>query len=106
VLVAVLWAYAGIRLATGDVPAVAASPALGGAFWIAAVLLPGVVWAVLHRLRLRDERLARCLLAGLFYPVLLLLGLVGTWRAIGRHALRRTGWAKTERLAEAPAIAA
>jgi cellulose synthase/poly-beta-1,6-N-acetylglucosamine synthase-like glycosyltransferase len=106
VLVAVLWAYAGIRLATGDVPAVAASPALGGALWVGAVLLPGVAWAVLHRLRLRDERLSRCLLAGLFYPVLLLLGLVSTWRAIGRHALRRTGWAKTERLAEAPAIVA
>jgi cellulose synthase/poly-beta-1,6-N-acetylglucosamine synthase-like glycosyltransferase len=106
VLVAVLWAYAGIQLATGDVPAVAASPALGGALWVVAVLLPGLVWAALHRLRLRDEGLSRCLLAGLFYPLFLLLGLASTWRAIGRHALGRTGWAKTERLAEAPAIAA
>jgi hypothetical protein len=41
--------------------------------------------------------------AGLAYPWFLVLGLVSTWRAIGRHVTRRNSWAKTERLVEAPA---
>jgi glycosyltransferase involved in cell wall biosynthesis len=104
-VVALLWAYAGIQLATGGAPVATTSPALGLALWAGALLLPGLAWAVLHRLRLGDERLSRCLAAGLFYPVFLLLGLISTWRALGRQVLGRNGWAKTERLADEPAPA-
>ncbi|HEV8167356.1 MAG TPA: glycosyltransferase, partial [Actinomycetota bacterium] len=78
---------------------------LGGAtlIWAGAALLPGVVWAIAHRLMLRDERMSRMLLAALAFPVFLLLGLVATVRAIGRQVSRRQTWAKTERLAEEPA---
>ncbi|HEV7896264.1 MAG TPA: glycosyltransferase [Planosporangium sp.] len=71
--------------------------------WLAAMVAPFLTWGVLHRLQLRDEKLSRCLLAGLCYPGFLLLGLLGTYRAIGRHAAGRNAWAKTERLAEAAA---
>lgn len=70
--------------------------------WLAAMVAPFLTWGVLHRLQLRDEKLRRCLLAGLCYPAFLLLGLISTYRAIGRQLTRRNAWAKTERLAEAP----
>lgn len=73
--------------------------------WLAALVAPFLLWGVLHRLYLRDERLSRCLLAGLIYPAFLLLGLVSTYRAIGRHIAGRQTWAKTERLADEPIIA-
>lgn len=101
-LIAGLWAYTAILLARGGAPVAAGSPGLGLALWTGALLLPGVSWAVLHRVRLRDERLSRCLAAGLFYPVFLLLGLISTWRAVGRQLAGRNSWAKTERLAEDP----
>jgi cellulose synthase/poly-beta-1,6-N-acetylglucosamine synthase-like glycosyltransferase len=69
--------------------------------WLAAMVVPFLTWGVLHRLQLRDEKLSRCLLAGLCYPAFLLLGLLSTYRAIGRQIARRNAWAKTERLAEA-----
>jgi 1,2-diacylglycerol 3-beta-glucosyltransferase len=69
--------------------------------WLAAMVAPFLTWGVLHRLQLRDEKLSRCLLAGLCYPAFLLLGLLSTYRAIGRQMARRNAWAKTERLAEA-----
>lgn len=71
--------------------------------WTAALFVPGLVWAVLHRIKLRDETLPRLMLAALAYPYFLILGLVSTWRAIGRHLARRQTWAKTERLVETPA---
>jgi 1,2-diacylglycerol 3-beta-glucosyltransferase len=73
------------------------------AVWTGALFVPGLLWAVLHRIKLRDEKLPRLLLAALVYPYFLILGLVSTWRAIGRHVARRQTWAKTERLAETPA---
>jgi cellulose synthase/poly-beta-1,6-N-acetylglucosamine synthase-like glycosyltransferase len=104
-VVAALWAYAGIGLATGTLTTggepVVAGPGLGGALWAAALLLPGLAWALVHRVRLGDEGLPRLLLAGLAYPGFLLLGLVSTWRAVGRQLTGRNGWAKTERLVEA-----
>jgi 1,2-diacylglycerol 3-beta-glucosyltransferase len=75
--------------------------AVAVAVWLAALFAPGLVWAVLHRLKLGDEQLSRLLLAGLAYPGFLFLGLISTWRAIGRHLVRRQSWAKTERLADA-----
>ncbi|HLL65238.1 MAG TPA: glycosyltransferase [Micromonosporaceae bacterium] len=72
------------------------------AVWTVALITPHLVWAVLHRLYLRDETLARCLLAALAYPLFLFLGLVSTWRAIGRQVAGRQAWAKSERLAEEP----
>jgi cellulose synthase/poly-beta-1,6-N-acetylglucosamine synthase-like glycosyltransferase len=102
--VVVLWAYAGIQLATGAAPIAAESPVLGVSLWTAALVFPGLAWAALHRLRLRDEALPTVLLAGLVYPLFLLLGLASTWRAVGRQVLRRNGWTKTERLAETPAL--
>lgn len=71
------------------------------AVWTGALFAPGLLWAVLHRVKLRDEGLPRLLLAALVYPYFLILGLVSTWRAIGRHLARRNTWAKTERLVEA-----
>jgi hypothetical protein len=58
------------------------------------------MWGVLHRVQLRDEKLSRCLLAGLCYPGFLFLGLISTYRAIGRQVTGRNSWAKTERLAD------
>jgi cellulose synthase/poly-beta-1,6-N-acetylglucosamine synthase-like glycosyltransferase len=71
--------------------------------WIAALLLPGIMWAIVYCVRLRDEPPHRALLAGLCYPAFLALGVLATWRAVFRVALKRNVWAKTERLAESPA---
>ncbi|MFI7543144.1 glycosyltransferase [Actinoplanes sp. NPDC049599] len=70
--------------------------------WFSVTFFPGFVWALVHRHRLRDETLRRLLLAAAAYPIFLLLGLVATYRAIGRQAAGRQAWAKTERLAEEP----
>lgn len=70
--------------------------------WLCAALTPGVVWGVVHRLRLGDESIYRAVAVGLIYPVFLGLGIVATWRALGRHLLKRNAWVKTERLAEEP----
>jgi 1,2-diacylglycerol 3-beta-glucosyltransferase len=75
------------------------------AVWIAAMFAPGLGWAMLHRMKLRDEKVSRLLLAGLAYPLFLFLGLISTWRAIGRHVARRQTWTKTERLVEEPVAA-
>jgi 1,2-diacylglycerol 3-beta-glucosyltransferase len=69
------------------------------------LIAPFLLWGLLHRLYLRDERLSRCLLAGVAYPAFLLLGLISTYRAIGRHFAGRQTWAKTERLADEPIVA-
>jgi 1,2-diacylglycerol 3-beta-glucosyltransferase len=106
VVVVGFWLYAAgqsVVRGWGSVTPVAASGA-GLALWLGALLVPGVIWAVLHRVRLRDERLGRMVLAGLAYPGFLLLGLVSTWRAVGRQASGRNGWAKTERVAEEPEL--
>ena len=71
--------------------------------WAAALLLPGIMWAIVYCVRLREEPPHRALLAGLCYPAFLLLGVVATWRAVFRIILKRNVWAKTERLAELPA---
>ncbi|MCO8269024.1 glycosyltransferase [Actinoplanes sp. TRM 88003] len=76
--------------------------AAGGAVWLGITWFPGFVWALVHRYRLHDETLPRLLLAAVAYPAFLLLGLVATYRAIGRQATGRQAWAKTERLAEEP----
>ena len=106
VAVTALWAYAAWRLLPGQHPTalVASWSQLAGALgvWAAAVTAPGLVWAAMHRWRLRAEDRSRWLLAGLAYPGFLLLGLVSTWRALGRHAVGRQSWAKTERLVEEP----
>lgn len=70
--------------------------------WFAVTFFPGLIWAVVHRFRLGDERLGRLLLAAVAYPAFLLLGLVATYRAIVRQARGQQTWAKTERLAEEP----
>ncbi|MBM2614838.1 glycosyltransferase family 2 protein [Actinoplanes sp. LDG1-06] len=72
----------------------------GAAVWLAVTWFPGFVWALVHRVKLRDETLPRLLVAALAYPAFLLLGLVATYRAIARQATGRQAWAKTERLAE------
>jgi 1,2-diacylglycerol 3-beta-glucosyltransferase len=98
-----LWSYACARLIRGTpTPIVATFADLwrGLVVWLAVLVLPGLMWAVLHRVQLRDERLSHCLRAGLAYPCFLLLGVVSTWRAIGRHLAGRSSWAKTERLPE------
>jgi len=105
----VLWVTSATRLAADPAhPFLVkswAELAVAAVIWVAAMFAPGVLWAVTHRIKLRDERLPRLLVAGLAYPWFLAVGLVSTWRAIGRHVTRRNTWAKTERLAEAPATA-
>ena len=73
--------------------------------WIGAMLAPGLIWGLVHRLRNGDEPLWRCALAGLCYPAFLLIGVSATWYALVRHVLGHNSWAKTDRLAEAPAAA-
>ncbi|WP_051116270.1 glycosyltransferase family 2 protein [Amycolatopsis nigrescens] len=88
---------------------VAAGSALpvAGVVWLAMLLVPGLIWAVVYRYRLREEPLYRCLLAGLLYPLFLFLGVVSTWRALFRMLAGRNSWTKTERLLEdGPAAAA
>ncbi|MEV4516866.1 glycosyltransferase family 2 protein [Dactylosporangium sp. NPDC049525] len=73
-------------------------------FWALGMTVPGLVWALVHRIQLGDEKLWRLLVAAVAYPFFLLLGLVSTWRAIGRQISRRQAWAKTERLVEEPVL--
>ncbi|MDX8053639.1 glycosyltransferase family 2 protein [Lentzea sp. BCCO 10_0798] len=68
--------------------------------WLVALLLPGLIWGLVHRLKHGDEPLWRCLLVSLAYPLFLILGSVSTLRALYRHFAGRNTWAKTERLAE------
>jgi cellulose synthase/poly-beta-1,6-N-acetylglucosamine synthase-like glycosyltransferase len=68
--------------------------------WLVALVLPGLIWGVVHRLKHGDERLWRCLAVGLAYPGFLILGSISTLRALYRHFAGRNTWAKTERLAE------
>jgi 1,2-diacylglycerol 3-beta-glucosyltransferase len=74
-------------------------------FWAVGMTVPGLVWAAVHRVQLGDERTSVLLKAAVAYPFFLILGLVATWRAIGRQVARRNAWAKTERLAEEPVAA-
>lgn len=100
---AIFGGYAVFRLAAGRPTVFLSSPDnlwRGLAVWFAVLLAPGLIWAVSHRLRLRDERLWRCLLAGVAYPLFLLLGVVSTWRAIGRQVAGRSAWIKTERIVD------
>jgi 1,2-diacylglycerol 3-beta-glucosyltransferase len=98
-------AAAAAGLAAGHpIPLLADRQALleGAGVWLVVTWFPGFVWALVHRYRLRDETLRRLFVAALVYPAFLLLGLVATYRAIGRQATGRQAWAKTERLAEEP----
>jgi cellulose synthase/poly-beta-1,6-N-acetylglucosamine synthase-like glycosyltransferase len=99
-----LWAAALWHLATGLGPDIMlhtwAELGSTAALWAAGMTAPGLLWALLHRVQLRDEKLSRLLLAALVYPMFLTLGLISTWRAIGRHVSKRQTWAKTERLVE------
>jgi cellulose synthase/poly-beta-1,6-N-acetylglucosamine synthase-like glycosyltransferase len=76
------------------------------AVWLGVMLLPGLIWGMWHRWQLGDEPLYRCLLAGLCYPMFLLLGVAATWRAVARQVTGRNSWAKTDRVVEEAAPAA
>jgi cellulose synthase/poly-beta-1,6-N-acetylglucosamine synthase-like glycosyltransferase len=106
VFVAGLFGVAAYSLLPGHEPTPYAGSwlelALAIVLWAGATMAPGLVWAVAHRMQLRDERMSRLLLAGLVFPAFLFLGLLATVRAIGRQVSGRHGWAKTERLAEEP----
>jgi len=108
-LVLALWSVAAWRLIPGNGPTfiVSSWTELGElvGVWFAGMTMPGLLWALVHRFQLRDERLSRLMLAALAYPAFLTLGLVSTWRAIGRQATRKQTWAKTERLVEEPVAA-
>lgn len=75
------------------------------AVWAVALVLPGLIWGVVHRLKHGDEPLRRCLAVGLAYPGFLILGSVSTLRALYRHFTGRKTWAKTERLADKEPVA-
>ncbi len=72
---------------------------LAVAVWLAVAFIPGLIWALVHRVSVRDEPLWRCALAGLLYPFFLLLGVVAAWCAVYRHLTGRDRWEKTERVA-------
>ncbi|MDG6109208.1 glycosyltransferase family 2 protein [Dactylosporangium aurantiacum] len=103
-----LWAVAMWRLLPGHGQSVLihswAQMGQVALFWALGMTVPGVVWALVHRVQLGDEKLWRLLVAAVAYPFFLLLGLVSTWRAIGRQISRRQAWAKTERLVEEPVL--
>ncbi|WP_223199065.1 glycosyltransferase [Solihabitans fulvus] len=87
----------------GGIVAVGSSAPLAGVLVLAALLLPGLMWGLVHWLRHRDEPLWRALLVGLLYPCFLLVGVAASWVALGRHLSGRRSWAKTERLPDAVA---
>ena len=99
-----MWGYAVWRLLPGHGAPFLVSTwtdlAVVGGVWLAAMVAPPVTWAMVHRVQLRDESLRRLLPAAVAYPAFLMLGLVSTIRAVGRHVTGRSTWAKTERLAE------
>jgi cellulose synthase/poly-beta-1,6-N-acetylglucosamine synthase-like glycosyltransferase len=68
--------------------------------WAVALVLPGLIWGVVHRLKHGDEPVWRCLAVGLAYPAFLVLGSISTLRALYRHFTGRNTWAKTERLVD------
>ncbi|MBN9743507.1 N-acetyl-glucosamine transferase [Amycolatopsis sp. A1MSW2902] len=84
----------------GGLVAAASAAPLAAGLWLAALVAPGLMWALVFWIRRRDEPLRRAALAGLAYPGFLLLGVAATWRAVFRIATRRNKWTKTERLAE------
>ena len=81
-----------------------AALAESGGVWLGVTTFPGLMWALVHKRKHGDERTARMLVAALAYPAFLILGLAATYRALGRQASGRQGWAKTERLAEEPLV--
>jgi len=101
-----IWIVAMWRLTFGSGPTFlihsSGELASTAALWLAGLTVPGLLWAILHRIQLQDEKLHRLLVAALAYPVFLALGLISTWRAIGRQISKRQTWAKTERLVEDP----
>ncbi|SDP84292.1 Glycosyltransferase, catalytic subunit of cellulose synthase and poly-beta-1,6-N-acetylglucosamine synthase [Actinopolyspora xinjiangensis] len=101
----IAFSVADTAAASGDVVTAAPAIALASATWLLLLFLPGLVWALVHRLRLGDEPLWRCLLAGLCYPFFLLFGVISTWRALFRRLARRSSWAKTDRVPDRPAVA-
>jgi 1,2-diacylglycerol 3-beta-glucosyltransferase len=68
--------------------------------WVGAFVFPGIMWGLWHRWTIGDVASWRCLVAGLCYPLFLLIGVVATWRGMARHLRRENAWAKTERLEE------
>jgi 1,2-diacylglycerol 3-beta-glucosyltransferase len=108
IVVVALWAAGTWQLATGHGQTFLIHSwrelAENVALWLGGMTVPGFIWAVLHRAQFRDEKLLRLLVAAATYPLFLMLGLVSTWRAIGRQVAQRQTWAKSERLAEEPAM--
>lgn len=109
-LVGAAMALAVVGLSTGEtfggLMAGSDRTALAIGIWAVALVVPGLLWGLMHWWRLGEEPLWRCLYAGLLFPGFLLLGVVATWRAVVRHARGRRGWVKTDRIAEPPAIPA
>lgn len=68
--------------------------------WLVAGLLPGMLWTIVYRCRYRQATWGHCLVVGALYPGFLVLGVISSWWAMGRHLNRRNAWAKTERLHE------
>jgi hypothetical protein len=100
VLAAAVLVIAGMStgVSFGGLIAIGSGAPMAVAVWIIALLFPGTMWALWYWWVLGDERLHRCVLAGFLYPMFLIMGVVATWRAIWRHAVRQSGWVKTERV--------
>jgi 1,2-diacylglycerol 3-beta-glucosyltransferase len=82
---------------------VATGPVVADAItlWIVMIFIPGILWATWHWWQLGDEPLWRCLVAGLCYPLFLVVGVVATWQGLARHLTGRKTWSKTARVEEA-----
>jgi cellulose synthase/poly-beta-1,6-N-acetylglucosamine synthase-like glycosyltransferase len=81
---------------------VATGPVVADAItlWVAMIFTPGLLWATWHWWQLGDEPLWRCLVAGLCYPLFLIVGVVATWQGLAHHLTGRRTWSKTARLEE------
>ncbi|CAM4447418.1 glycosyltransferase family 2 protein [Nocardia ninae] len=105
----VIQQYLLFRLAFGDNPGLfdlATGPlwmqVLSGIGLYAITFGPFLIWAVLYWQRTGDQPLWKSIAYLHAQPVWMYVAFIAVWRASWRILRRRTGWVKTERVAETP----
>jgi 1,2-diacylglycerol 3-beta-glucosyltransferase len=71
--------------------------------WVLLMFSPGFIWVWLYQNEFNDgspKRSWQFVSVSLFFPIYNVLMLPSVWIALWRQIRRKTGWAKTERLAE------
>jgi 1,2-diacylglycerol 3-beta-glucosyltransferase len=71
-----------------------------GTFWYLLTFLPPAVLGMLYARRSDDERVLPAIAKAHVQVFYAYINMASGWRALARIALRRTGWAKTRRVAE------